>query len=90
MARPIVLILHLFLLGGMLNFRKDHSPLLVYHLNSTSGIGARSLICGLHRPERMASSGLDDVCDTHVFDGTHFARWKHHMLDHFHAKGPKF
>jgi hypothetical protein len=28
---------------------------------------------------------------THIFfDGTHFAWWKHHMLDHFHAKGPKF
>jgi hypothetical protein len=37
----------------------------------------------------MATSGLD-CCDTHIFDGTHFARWKHHMLDHFRAKGPKF
>ena len=37
----------------------------------------------------MASSGIDE-CDTHIFDGTHFARWKHHMLDHFRAKGPKF
>jgi hypothetical protein len=27
---------------------------------------------------------------THIFDGTHFARWKHHMLDHFRAKRPKF
>jgi len=37
----------------------------------------------------MASSGIDE-CDTHIFYGTHFAQWKHHMLDHFHAKGPKF
>ena len=37
----------------------------------------------------MAISGIDD-CDTHIFDGTHFARWKNHMLDHFRAKGPKF
>ena len=35
------------------------------------------------------SSGLDD-CDTHIFDGTHFASGKHHMLDHIRAKGPKF
>ena len=37
----------------------------------------------------MASSGLD-VCETHIFDGTNFALWKNHMLDHFRAKGPKF
>ncbi|KAG0537918.1 hypothetical protein BDA96_03G189900 [Sorghum bicolor] len=37
----------------------------------------------------MASSGIDD-CDTHIFDGTNFARWENHMLDHFRAKGPKF
>ncbi|TVU48738.1 hypothetical protein EJB05_00009, partial [Eragrostis curvula] len=39
----------------------------------------------------MATSGFSDVClcDTHVFDGTHFSRWKHHMLDHFRAMGPK-
>ena len=37
----------------------------------------------------MASSGLDD-CDTHIFYGTHFARSKHHMLDHIRTKGPKF
>ena len=37
----------------------------------------------------MASSGIDE-CDTHIFYGTHFARWKHHMIDHIHAKGPKF
>ncbi|OQU76361.1 hypothetical protein SORBI_3010G136450 [Sorghum bicolor] len=37
----------------------------------------------------MASSGIDD-CETHIFDGTNFALWKNHMLDHFHAKGPKF
>ena len=38
----------------------------------------------------MATSGLDVECDTYIFYGTHFARWKHHMLDHFRAKGPKF
>ncbi|OQU89501.1 hypothetical protein SORBI_3002G203401 [Sorghum bicolor] len=37
----------------------------------------------------MASSGIDD-CETHIFYGTNFALWKNHMLDHFHAKGPKF
>jgi hypothetical protein len=39
----------------------------------------------------MVTSGLDDAClsDTHIFDGTHFSRWKHHMLDHFRAMGPK-
>ncbi|OQU83894.1 hypothetical protein SORBI_3005G195750 [Sorghum bicolor] len=37
----------------------------------------------------MVSSGIDD-CETHIFDGTNFALWKNHMLDHFHAKGPKF
>ncbi|KAG0543855.1 hypothetical protein BDA96_02G224800 [Sorghum bicolor] len=37
----------------------------------------------------MASSGIDD-CETHIFDGTNFALWKNHMLDHFPAKGPKF
>ncbi|KAG0549771.1 hypothetical protein BDA96_01G283200 [Sorghum bicolor] len=37
----------------------------------------------------MASSGID-CCETHIFDGTNFARWKNHMLDHFRAKGPKF
>ncbi|KAG0517192.1 hypothetical protein BDA96_09G067200 [Sorghum bicolor] len=37
----------------------------------------------------MASSGIDD-CETHIFDGTNFALWKNHMLDHFRAKGPKF
>ena len=26
---------------------------------------------------------------THIFDGTYFARWKHHMLDHFRAMGSK-
>ncbi|KAG0513843.1 hypothetical protein BDA96_10G138200 [Sorghum bicolor] len=33
----------------------------------------------------MASSGIDD-CETHIFDGTNFALWKNHMLDHFHQK----
>ncbi|KAG0525422.1 hypothetical protein BDA96_06G055400 [Sorghum bicolor] len=37
----------------------------------------------------MASSGIDD-CEIHTFDGTNFALWKNHMLDHFRAKGPKF
>ena len=37
----------------------------------------------------MPSNGLD-VCETHIFDGTNFTLWKNHMLDHFHAKGPKF
>ena len=37
----------------------------------------------------MASSGLID-CEIHIFDGTNFALWKNHMLDHFCAKGPKF
>ncbi|KAG0514168.1 hypothetical protein BDA96_10G167200 [Sorghum bicolor] len=37
----------------------------------------------------MASSEIDD-CETHIFDGTNFALWKNHMLDHFHAKGLKF
>jgi hypothetical protein len=27
---------------------------------------------------------------THIFDGTHFARWKRHMPDHFRAMGSKF
>ena len=66
LARPIVLILHLFRLVNVINFRNDYSPPLVRHLDLTSGIGARSLICGLHPPERMASSGLD-VCETHIF-----------------------
>ena len=26
---------------------------------------------------------------THIFDGTHYARWKHHMLGHFRDLGPK-
>ena len=34
--------------------------------------------------------GLEVVCDSHIFDGTHYARWKHHMLDHFRALGSKF
>ena len=37
----------------------------------------------------MATYGLDVDCP-HIFDGTHFARWKNDMLDHFRAKGPKF
>ena len=37
----------------------------------------------------MTSSGIDE-CGTHIFDGTNFARWRNHMLDHFRAKGPKF
>ena len=41
----------------------------------------------------MASRGLDEIenmCDIYIFYGTHFARWKHHMLDHFRELGPKF
>ena len=26
---------------------------------------------------------------THIFLGTHYARWKRHMLDHFRDLGPK-
>ena len=37
----------------------------------------------------MATYELDVECP-YTFDGTHFARWKNCMLDHFHAKGPKF
>ena len=37
----------------------------------------------------MSSNGLD-VCENHIFDGTNFALWKNHILDHFRAKGPKF
>jgi hypothetical protein len=37
----------------------------------------------------MADYGLDVECP-HIFDGTHFAQWKNHMLDHFCALGPKF
>ena len=36
----------------------------------------------------MANFRLDVECDTHFY-GTHFARWKHHMLDHFRAMGSK-
>ena len=36
----------------------------------------------------MATYGLDVECP-YTFDGTHFARWKHHMLDHFRSMGPK-
>ena len=73
MARPLVLIPLLFWLAVTINFRKNYSSSpLVRHLDPTRGIGARSLICGLHQPERMSSSGLND-CDTHIFDGTHFA-----------------
>ena len=37
----------------------------------------------------MAPNGLDG-CENHIFDGTNFALWKNHMLDHFHTKGPMF
>ena len=89
MARPLVLVPHLFWLASAINFRKDYSPPLVCHLAPTRGIRAWSLICGLHRLERMASSGIVD-CETYIFYGTNFALWKNHMLDHFRAKGPKF
>ena len=32
---------------------------------------------------------LEVVCDSHIFDGTHYARWKRHMLHHFRELGPK-
>ena len=89
MARPIVLIPHLFRLADAINFRKDYSPPSSHHLDPTSDIRARSLICGLHRPERMASNGLD-VCETHIFDGTNFAIWKNHMLIIFVQRGLNF
>jgi len=41
-------------------------PPLVHHLDPTCGIRARSLICGLHRPERMVAYGLDVECP-HIF-----------------------
>ena len=37
----------------------------------------------------MANFGLEVVCDTHIFYGTQYARWKRHMLDHFRDLGPK-
>ena len=86
---PIVLIPHLFRLDGTIKFRNDYSPSSIRHLDLTSGIRARSLICGLHRPKRMVTYGLDVECDTHIFYGTHYVRWKHHMLDHFRDLGRK-
>ena len=74
LARPIVLIPHLFRLASTIKFRKDYSPPSSRHLDPTSGIGARSLICGLYRPKRMVNFGLEVVCDSHIFDGTHYAR----------------
>ena len=35
----------------------------------------------------MAAYGLDVDCP-HIFDGTHYAWWKHHMLDDFCDLGP--
>ena len=69
MARPLVLVPHLFWLASAINFRKDYSPPLVCHLDPTRGIGVRSLICGLHQPERMVAYGLDIECP-YTFDGT--------------------
>ena len=37
----------------------------------------------------MANFGLEVVCDSHIFYGTHYARWKRHMLDHFCDLSPK-
>ena len=82
MARPIVLIPYLFRLAGVIKFRKDYSPPLVCHLEPTRGIKDRSLIYGLHRPERMTTYGLDVDCP-HIFYGTHFARWKILMICNF-------
>ena len=75
MTRLIVLIPHLFRLASAINFRKNYSPPLVRHLDPSIGIRERSLICGLHRPKRMAAYGLDVECP-YTFDGTHFAWWK--------------
>jgi len=88
LARPIVLISHLFRLAGVIYFRKDYSPPLVRHLDPSSGIKARSLICGLHRPERMAAYGLDVECP-HIFDGTHFAQWRNWMTCNFKFISPQ-
>ena len=67
----------------MIKFKKGlFTPPLVRHLDPTSGIEARSLICGLHRPKRMATCGLDVDCP-YIFDGTHFARWKNWMICNF-------
>ena len=76
MARPLVLISHLFRLANVFIFleRSIHPPL-VRDLDPIRGIGARSLTCGLHRPKRMATYGLDVECP-YTFDGTHFAQWK--------------
>ena len=68
----MVLFSYLLRLADVINFRKDYSPPLVRHLDPTRGIIARSLICGLHRPERMATYGFDVDCP-HIFYGTHFA-----------------
>ena len=78
LARPIVLFLLLFWLAGAFSFRKDYSPPLVRHLDPKCGIRAWSLIYGLHRPERMANYELDVECP-HIFEGTHFARWRNWM-----------
>ena len=53
-----------------LNLERTIHPPLVYHLDPTRGIGARSLIYGLHRPKRMASYGLDVDCP-HIFFMAH-------------------
>ena len=37
----------------------------------------------------MSNFGLEVVCDSHIFDGTHYTWWKRHMLDHFRELGPK-
>jgi hypothetical protein len=41
LARPIVLIPHLFQLADAFNFRKDYSPPLVCHLDPTLGLNQR-------------------------------------------------
>ena len=71
-----------------LNLKRTIHPPLVRHLDPTRGIGAWSLICGLHQPERMANYGLDVVCP-HIFDFTHFARWRNWMTCNFKFISPQ-
>ena len=58
------------------------------YLDPKSGIRAKSLICGLYRPERMATYGPDVDCP-HIFDGTHFAPWKNWMTCNFKFISPQ-
>ena len=84
MARPIVLIPHLFWLADTIKFRKDYSPSssppsLPYKWYQ---IPVLSFGC-FNRPEskRMVTTrGYDVACDSHIFDSTHSAVWKHHKF----------